>query len=79
MWTKTFWKDAAERAVRTVAQAWAAALVADSTGVLDTDWAAGLSVAGMAGLLSVLLSIAGEAVVPTGTASLTGAVTPTRK
>lgn len=76
MWTLTFWKDAVERALRTVAQTAAGVWIADGTGLLDTDWAAGLSVAGMAGLLSLLLSVGGQAVVPTGTASLTRAVVP---
>lgn len=39
---------------RTFAQALAAALVADGTGLLDTDWKAKLSLAGMAGLLAFL-------------------------
>lgn len=39
---------------RTFAQALAAALVADGTGVLDTDWKAKLSLSGMAGLLAFL-------------------------
>lgn len=77
MWTIAFWKDAVERAVRTVAQAWVAVLVAAGTGLLDTDWLAGLSMAGMAGLLSLLTSLGGEALInPSGTASLTNAVVP---
>lgn len=79
MWTIAFWQDAVERALRTVAQTAAGVWIADGTGVLDTDWTAGLSVAGMAGLLSLLLSVGGQAVVPTGTASLTRAVAPARK
>ena len=39
---------------RTFAQALAAALVADGTGLLDTDWKAKLSMAGMAALLGFL-------------------------
>jgi hypothetical protein len=39
---------------RTFAQALAAALVADGTGVLDTMWAAKLSLAGIAGAISFL-------------------------
>lgn len=44
---------------RTFAQALGAALVADGTGVLDTAWPAKLSVAGIAGVIS-LLQIWGE-------------------
>jgi Putative lactococcus lactis phage r1t holin len=76
MWTAVFWRDALERALRTVAQTWAATLIAAGTGLLDTDWLAGLSTAGMAGLLSLLLSVGGEMAKPTGTASLTSAVMP---
>jgi hypothetical protein len=39
---------------RTFAQVLAAALVADGTGLLDTDWKAKLSVAGMAALIGFL-------------------------
>lgn len=45
--------------IRTFAQALAAVLVADGAGLLDTDWVAALSVAGMAWLLSVLTNIGG--------------------
>ena len=76
MWTLSFWKDAVERAVRTVAGAEAAALTAAGAGLIDANWAGSLSMAGMAGLLSLLLSVAGEAVAPTGTASFTTAVVP---
>lgn len=39
---------------RTAAQALVATLGADATGVLDTQWVAKLSLAGMAGLVSFL-------------------------
>lgn len=39
---------------RTFAQTLAGLLVADGTGLLDTDWAAKLSVAGMAALVGFL-------------------------
>lgn len=76
MWTLTFWKDAIERAVRTVAGAEAAAFAAAGTGLIDANWAGSLSLAGMAGLLSLLLSLGGEVLAPTGTASFTTAVVP---
>jgi len=40
---------------RTFAQAMAAQLVAGGTGILDTSWPQALSVAGMAGLISLLM------------------------
>lgn len=82
IWNSRFWKDAIERAVRTTAQVLVALLIAGGTGILDTDWLASFSAAGMAGILSVLTSIASEVKSPDGTASMvnatpTDAVTPT--
>lgn len=70
MWQAAFWKDALERAIRTVAQVLGALVVAAGTGLLGTDWIASFSAAGMAGVLSILTSLAGEARSPDGTASL---------
>lgn len=56
-----FWKAALERATRTAAQAAGAALIADATGLFDTDWLGVLSVVVMAALLSLLMSIGGNA------------------
>lgn len=54
-----FLKAAFERAVKTVAQAVIALLVADHVaGVLDVDWLAVGSAAGLAGLMSLLTSVA---------------------
>lgn len=70
--TKAFWSGALERAVKTFAQVLAAGLVADDVlGVLDVDWTAGLSVAGLAAIVSVLTSVASAQLVgPTGSPSL---------
>lgn len=57
MFTKTFWKDTAERAVKTFAQSLAAVLTAGATGVLDVDWMNALSVSLLATLVSVLTSL----------------------
>ncbi|WP_347962760.1 holin [Lactococcus formosensis] len=57
MFTKTFWKDTAERAVKTFAQSLAAVLTAGATGVLDVDWKNAVSVALLATLVSVFTSI----------------------
>lgn len=49
-----------ERAVRTTAQAAAALVVADGViGLTDVDWATVASVSGLAGVASVLTSVAG--------------------
>jgi len=65
-----FWRDALERAVRTTAQTAAGMLLGHSVGLLGVNWGSVSSIAGMAGVLSLLLSVGGEAARPTGTASL---------
>lgn len=58
MFTKDFWKQAAERAVKTAAQAAAAMLAVDqTTGLLAVDWATVASVAGLAAAMSLLTSL----------------------
>ena len=58
LWTREFWVGAAERAVKTVAQAVVAVVGVAGTGMLSVDWVQTLSVAAAAGLASVLTSIA---------------------
>lgn len=77
MWTRTFWQAVAERALKTLAQAAAAMLVADGTGLLDADWLTVLSVSGMAAVVSVLTSI-GSAAATDGGPSLTTEYLPER-
>lgn len=55
---KAFWVDTFDRAVSTVAQSGVAVLTANVTGLLDVDWTQMASVAGLAGLVSVLTSVA---------------------
>ena len=55
---KQFWIDAADRAVASFAQGAIGALGLDSVGLLDVDWAGGLSLAGAMALLSLLTSVA---------------------
>lgn len=55
---KKWWKAAATRAIRTVAQA-AVATIGASTLVTDVNWLAVASAALMAGALSLLTSVAG--------------------
>ena len=57
MFTVKFWKDAAERAIRTAAQALLALWATDVSGVLAVDWLQAGSVAALAALTSVLMSI----------------------
>ncbi|QIK63188.1 holin [Leucobacter viscericola] len=70
MFTKLFWKDAGERAVKTFAQAAVALLTAGATGLLGIDWPQLLSVAGLAALVSILTSVGSDSVGDRGTASL---------
>lgn len=69
MFTRRFWKDTFERAVKTLAQAAVAVLTANATGLLDADWVTVGSVAGLAAVVSVLTSV-GSGAVTDGDASL---------
>lgn len=56
--SRVFWVDVFDRAVSTVAQAAVAVLTSNVTGLLDVDGVQIVSVAGLAGAVSVLTSIA---------------------
>ena len=58
MYTLTFWKDAAERAIRTAAQVLVAFFGVNTFGILEVDWAQAGSVAALAALTSLLMSVA---------------------
>jgi len=69
IYTPTFWKDVAERAASTAAQAAIGVLTAGAAGLVDVDWAATGSIVGLAAVVSVLKSlVAGTS--GDGTASL---------
>jgi len=70
VYTITFWKDAAERAIRTAAQALLALWATDVSGVLAVDWVQAGSVSALAALMSLLMSVAS-----TGTGSKDSAST----
>ena len=57
--TVTWLKAALIRAVRTVAQTAVGMLSGSAVGVLEADWVAVASVSAMAGIVSVLTSLAG--------------------
>ena len=58
MWTASFWRAAAERALRTVAQVLVAMWVgAGPLNVLDVDWVQSFGVAAGAAVVSVLMSL----------------------
>lgn len=57
--TKLWIKAAAIRAVKTVAQTAVSMLTGNMVGILEVDWLAVASVSAMAGIVSILTSIAG--------------------
>jgi hypothetical protein len=74
IFTKAFAKAAGERAIKTVAQTGASLIVAAGVGLLDADWVAIGSVAGMAGVVSLLTSVGSG--LSDGSPSLGGEVLP---
>jgi len=64
MWTKEFWKQTAERAVKTFAQAAIALLTGDGMGLLDINFGNVLSVAGLAAVVSLFTSIVSAKIGP---------------
>jgi len=63
----TFWKDSGERAIRTAAQALLALWAVNVSGLLELDPIQALSVAGFAGLTSILTSLVASKSGETGT------------
>ena len=57
MWTANFWKQAAERAVKSAAQSLLLLWIGDGFNVIHAHWDLALGTAGGAALLSVLSSI----------------------
>ena len=66
IFTTQFLLAAAERGIKTVAQTAAALIVAAGVGLLNADWVAIGSVAGMAGLVSILTSVGSGAITGDG-------------
>lgn len=57
MFTRSFWRQTIERAIKTFAQAAGALLVGDGIGLLDVDWAKVASVGALAAVASIVSSI----------------------
>lgn len=70
MFTTSFWKSAAERAIKTVAQALIAVLAATTFDWFSADWRAIAGTAATAGVLSLLSSIASAGIADKGTPSI---------
>lgn len=58
MWTTNFWKQTAERAAKSAAQALIGLWTLDGVDVLNADWRLAGGIAGGAAVLSVLTSLA---------------------
>lgn len=54
-----WWKAAGTRAIKTVAQSAIAIIGTNALGVTDVDWIAVASAATLAGIMSLLMSLAG--------------------
>lgn len=76
IWSLTFWKDTAERALKSFAQGVILALGGGAVNVLTIDWLTLAGAGGGAALLSVLTSTVSAGVANKGTASMTSAVEP---
>jgi hypothetical protein len=70
MWSKSFWRQTAERAVKSFAQALLVAITAGAGNLLDVGWKQALSVAALTTLASVLTSIVSSGVGPSDGPSL---------
>lgn len=57
MWTISFWKAVAERALSTFAQAFLAVIPVTGVGFGEVNWLAALSIGGVAAVLSVVKSL----------------------
>lgn len=57
MFTKAFFKDLAERAIKTLCQSLLAVGLAGATDIMSVDWLNAFSVAGLATVISILTSI----------------------
>lgn len=68
--TRAFWRSAAERAIRTFAQAFLALVGATAFDVLQADWAGLVGVSLGAAFLSLLTSIVASEIGDKGTPSL---------
>ncbi len=72
LWTASFWKKTAERAIKTAAQAALAFFVVGSTVFETIDWAAVAGGTAIAAIASVLTSLASAPFGPEDSPSLVG-------
>jgi hydroxymethylglutaryl-CoA reductase len=70
MFTKQFWLDAGERAIRTVAQSWLGVLTISGTNLLNADLKAIVAAGVTAGIISLLTSVVASGTGSSQSASL---------
>ena len=66
IWSSAFWRGAAERAVKTFAQALVAVIGVGAVGLLDVDWLGALSSATLATVISLLTSVGSDVATGSG-------------
>ena len=70
MFSKRFWRDATERALRTFAQSALATIGVGAVNVLNVDWQGVLGVGAGGAVISLLMSLGSERFGDPGTASV---------
>ena len=70
MWTVDFWRQTAERAIKTAAQAGLAFFIVGQTDLMQFDWKVLISGVGVATIASILTSIASNPFGPVDSPSL---------
>ncbi|XBB66879.1 holin [Nocardioides sp. WV_118_6] len=58
IWQPAFWRDASTRAIKTCAQTAVGVVTSGAVGLLDVDWVGVASASGLAGVVSILMSVA---------------------
>ena len=74
MFTLLFWRQALERAIKMFAGSAIGVLSGDKIGILNANWGDAFSIAGMAAVVSLLMSVASSQV---GTAKSSPSLVPT--
>lgn len=70
MYTVEFWREAAERAIKTAAQLAVATIGTGAVGLLEVDWQAVVLASALGAVLSILTSVASAPFGQPGTPSL---------
>jgi hypothetical protein len=76
MWSTAFWKDTAERTIRTFAQALLALIGTNVVDITDLDWTQMLLAAATAAVITVLTCVVATGVGTKGDPSFTGEAKP---